>query len=174
MMIKMTLYLMFIMNQLFMFSNHPLSSTIMIIFQTLFMCFMIGELFLNFWYSYILFLIFLGGMLVIFIYMTSLTPNIMFSSQKINIIYIGIMFLFMFFLIIMLIQINFNFIVLADNSMMNNMNFHNYQETSNTLINLFSESNFKMTWFLMLYLLITLIMVTKISNISKGPLRQMN
>nr|YP_009526741.1 NADH dehydrogenase subunit 6 [Ornebius kanetataki]AXY63960.1 NADH dehydrogenase subunit 6 [Ornebius kanetataki] len=165
---------MLIINQLFMFSNHPLSSTMLIVMQTLFMCLLIGKFSFNMWFSYILFLIFLGGMLVLFIYMTSLTPNILFSSQKINILFTLLMVIILMFSIMFINQLNISSTAMSDNFPLMNLSFNLFEQTHLSLNNLFSYFNYKLTWFLMLYLLITLIIVTKISNIFKGPLRQMN
>nr|YP_009526729.1 NADH dehydrogenase subunit 6 [Ornebius bimaculatus]AXY63934.1 NADH dehydrogenase subunit 6 [Ornebius bimaculatus] len=174
MMIHLILPCMFIINQMFMFSNHPLSMTLFIILQTLLLCLTIGEFFINMWFSYILFLIFLGGMLVIFIYMTSLSPNIMFSSQKMNIMMTTILMTIMSYFVFLFNYSNTSLASISDHQLLMDMKFNYYWESSMNLNNLMTNFNFKLTWFLMLYLLITLLIVTKLSNIFKGPLRQMN
>nr|DAA06218.1 TPA_exp: truncated NADH dehydrogenase subunit 6 [Drosophila persimilis] len=58
---------------------HPLAMGLTLLIQTIFICLISGLMTKSFWYSYILFLIFLGGMLVLFIYVTSLASNEMFN-----------------------------------------------------------------------------------------------
>nr|APH08721.1 NADH dehydrogenase subunit 6 [Benthomangelia sp. JEU-2016] len=58
--------------------SQPLSLGLMIMISTLFMC-VISAMFLSQWYGYILFLIYVGGLLVMFAYVAALSPNILFD-----------------------------------------------------------------------------------------------
>nr|QCS25351.1 NADH dehydrogenase subunit 6 [Cyclophorus martensianus] len=55
----------------------PLSLGLMILISTFFLC-LISSLYISSWYSYILFLIYIGGLLVMFAYVASLSPNTLF------------------------------------------------------------------------------------------------
>nr|BCW86849.1 NADH dehydrogenase subunit 6 [Drepanosurus hatanakai] len=55
------------------FINHPLSFTLCLLLQTVLMCGMLTTL--SPWVSLVLFLIFLGGILVMFLYVASLSAN---------------------------------------------------------------------------------------------------
>lgn len=60
---------------MFIFLNHPLSIGIILILQTFLFSFFAGIIMPSFWYSYILILIFLGGLLILFIYVSSIASN---------------------------------------------------------------------------------------------------
>nr|QTF74786.1 NADH dehydrogenase subunit 6 [Aspa marginata] len=57
----------------------PLSLGLVIMFATLMMC-SISAMLLSSWYGYILFLIYVGGLLVMFAYVAALSPNVLFGS----------------------------------------------------------------------------------------------
>lgn len=60
--------------------SQPLRLGLVVILSTLFICLLAG-LFFSSWYAYILFLIYVGGLLVIFIYVATLIPNILFINN---------------------------------------------------------------------------------------------
>nr|AEP27611.1 NADH dehydrogenase subunit 6 [Sitophilus granarius] len=148
----------------FLFLSHPLSMGLMIFFQTLCISFMTGFLYKNFWFSYILFLIMIGGMLVLFMYMTSVASN---EKFKISIFFYPLMILMISILIFPIDDflseiLNKNFSVLIQ------FNFNN----QNFLNKYLSYPNIFLMSMLVIYLLITLITVTKITNFKLGPFRQ--
>ncbi|MGL5470365.1 MAG: NADH-quinone oxidoreductase subunit J [Shewanella sp.] len=55
--------------------RHPIGLGLALIVHTLLVSAATGLVGGHFWFSYILFLVFLGGVLVLFIYMTSLASN---------------------------------------------------------------------------------------------------
>nr|QTT61140.1 NADH dehydrogenase subunit 6 [Tritia cuvierii] len=57
----------------------PLSLGLVIMVSTLLMCF-ISAIMLSSWYGYILFLIYVGGLLVMFAYVAALSPNVLFGK----------------------------------------------------------------------------------------------
>nr|QFG38939.1 NADH dehydrogenase subunit 6 [Austrofusus glans] len=57
----------------------PLSLGLVIMLSTLLMCF-ISAITLSSWYGYILFLIYVGGLLVMFAYVAALSPNVLFGK----------------------------------------------------------------------------------------------
>lgn len=59
--------------------TQPLSLGLSIILATLFLC-ILRRILISRWYAYILFLIYVGGLLVIFAYVASLAPNILFRN----------------------------------------------------------------------------------------------
>lgn len=52
--------------------------------QTFFICLLLGNTLVNFWFSYILFLIFVGGILILFTYIISLTISSKIFFKKKN------------------------------------------------------------------------------------------
>nr|YP_009422149.1 NADH dehydrogenase subunit 6 [Cipangopaludina ussuriensis]ASR74855.1 NADH dehydrogenase subunit 6 [Cipangopaludina ussuriensis] len=65
----------------------PLSLGFCIMMLTLLMCMLIG-VFLSSWYGFILFLIYVGGLLVMFAYVVALIPNIL-MNMDMSIVWIG-------------------------------------------------------------------------------------
>nr|YP_010400383.1 NADH dehydrogenase subunit 6 [Protomiltogramma cincta]UQS76082.1 NADH dehydrogenase subunit 6 [Protomiltogramma cincta] len=168
--ILMTLLIIF--NFIFMNMKHPLAMGLTLLIQTTLICLMTGLISKSFWFSYILFLVFLGGMLVLFIYVTSLASNEMFTfSMKLMTMSSIILFMSMSFMM----MLDKNFLIQFMNMEMKSISYFNsfIMENSLSLNKLYNSPNNLMTILLMNYLLITLIVVVKITNLYKGPLRPM-
>nr|YP_009652935.1 NADH dehydrogenase subunit 6 [Fucellia costalis]QCG69887.1 NADH dehydrogenase subunit 6 [Fucellia costalis] len=164
--------LLFIFNFIFMNMKHPLAMGLTLLIQTTLVCLTSGLMTKSFWFSYILFLVFLGGMLVLFIYVTSLASNEMFSfSIKLLFISLIIFMLSMTTLFFMDKNILLQYFNLETQSI-SNMNSY-LMENSLSLNKLYNYPTNLLTILLMNYLLITLIAVVKITNLFKGPLRPM-
>nr|YP_009184031.1 NADH dehydrogenase subunit 6 [Pyrinioides aurea]ALN96960.1 NADH dehydrogenase subunit 6 [Pyrinioides aurea] len=168
------LFMMLIFLSLIMlFLNHPLSMGLMILIQTLLISILSGMMTMTYWFSYILFLTFLGGLLVLFIYISSIASNEMFKMSTYMKIFM-IIYLFIFFMMLMIIQFNkLNWMNLNMNSDM--YNFYNLMFFNNenkiNLTKLYNSQTYLMMMMLIIYLFITLISVVKIINIFYGPLR---
>nr|YP_009114373.1 NADH dehydrogenase subunit 6 [Cyrestis thyodamas]AHL17275.1 NADH dehydrogenase subunit 6 [Cyrestis thyodamas] len=174
-MMKMFLSLtMMLISIMMFFLNHPFSMGLMILIQTLFLCLLSGMLINTYWFSYILFLIFLGGLLVLFIYVSSIASNELFKISLFNKMNI-FLFFFLFFLSFMfknnLFWMNFFF----NDEMMTFSNFmlFNNKEMNMNLIKLYNNQTYLLTMLMIIYLFITLVAVVKITNIFFGPLRSM-
>nr|YP_009890101.1 NADH dehydrogenase subunit 6 [Polyphaga plancyi]QKK69174.1 NADH dehydrogenase subunit 6 [Polyphaga plancyi] len=149
---------------MFMNMNHPLAMGLTLLVQTTIICVMSGMMTQTFWFSYILFLIFLGGMMVLFIYVTSLASNELFHLSTT-----------MLLMLLMIITLMFLSINLPLNNMdMMNYNFLMENDIIPSLMKLYNKPNNMITILMASYLFLTLITVVKITNISKGPLRPMN
>nr|ATZ69842.1 NADH dehydrogenase subunit 6 [Conus raulsilvai]ATZ70102.1 NADH dehydrogenase subunit 6 [Conus verdensis]ATZ70115.1 NADH dehydrogenase subunit 6 [Conus verdensis] len=59
--------------------SQPLSLGLVIMISTLLMC-LISSMTISAWYGYILFLIYVGGLLVMFAYVAALSPNVLFGG----------------------------------------------------------------------------------------------
>nr|YP_010946918.1 NADH dehydrogenase subunit 6 [Salganea raggei]WGO57675.1 NADH dehydrogenase subunit 6 [Salganea raggei] len=144
--------------------NHPLAMGLILLIQTTLISIITGLFMQSFWFSYILFLIFLGGMLVLFIYVTSLASNEMFILST------KLMLLLLMLMPPMIIYLESKFNLNNQETFMfiiiNNI-------TTLPLLKLYNYPTGIMTIMMVLYLLITLLVVIKITNIFKGPLRQM-
>nr|UAM92225.1 NADH dehydrogenase subunit 6 [Branchinecta gaini] len=77
-------FLMIFTGLLMLFFNHPLSFTLALFFQTICVCGMISSS--STWIPPILFLIFLGGILVMFMYVASMSANESFQFEWKNMI----------------------------------------------------------------------------------------
>nr|WDA94007.1 NADH dehydrogenase subunit 6 [Apotropina sp.] len=174
-MIQIMYMLSLIISFIFLQMNHPLAMGLTLLIQTIFISLMIGLLTKTFWFSYILFLIFLGGMLVLFIYVTSLASNEMFSFSTKLFVYTS-MFLVINILLMYLFmdQMLFNMNIFNNemNSSINENMF--FMENSLNLNKLYNYPTNLITILLMNYLLITLIAIVKITKLFYGPLRMMN
>nr|YP_006503867.1 NADH dehydrogenase subunit 6 [Elodia flavipalpis]AFA46597.1 NADH dehydrogenase subunit 6 [Elodia flavipalpis] len=164
--------LLFIFNFFFMFMKHPLAMGLTLLIQTVLISLMSGLISKTFWFSYILFLVFLGGMLVLFIYVTSLASNEMFSlSIKLMLMSTLIMILFLFILFI----IDKNLLIQYKNmEILSIFNMNSFiTENSLSINKLYNYPTNLINILLMNYLLITLIAIVKITKLFKGPLRLM-
>nr|YP_010692454.1 NADH dehydrogenase subunit 6 [Cepora nerissa]WBV74607.1 NADH dehydrogenase subunit 6 [Cepora nerissa] len=174
-MLKLTISFFMIFLSLFMFFiNHPLAMGLLILCQTMLLSLLMGMYINTYWFSYILFLVFLGGLLVLFIYVSSIASNelMKFSTKmKINLILLSSL------LFLMLIMTkNYMFYDIFFNDEMNNFNqnlliFNSYNIK---LSKLYDKQTFMMIMMIIIYLFITLIAVIKITNIFFGPLRSFN
>nr|YP_007026004.1 NADH dehydrogenase subunit 6 [Rhyacionia leptotubula]AFN86196.1 NADH dehydrogenase subunit 6 [Rhyacionia leptotubula] len=160
------------MSFIMFFLTHPMSMGMMILIQTIFTCLLTGMLINTYWFSYILFLTFLGGLLVLFIYISSIAFNELFKNnfplKNFFFISLTITFLFSMFFISKLNWMNFTF-----NEEMNNFFFNLFFNNENkmNLSKLYNNQTFLMMMMLIIYLFITLVAVVKITNIFFGPLR---
>nr|UQJ75076.1 NADH dehydrogenase subunit 6 [Procryptotermes hesperus] len=142
--------------------NHPLAMGMMLLMQTMMMCLISGLMHQSFWFQYILFMVFIGGMLVLFIYVASLASNEMFSlSTK--------MMLTSMSMVMLSMMIKNWFTPTSNDSVEHGMMSN---EINLMTSNLYNQPSGALTILMALYLLMTLIVVVKITNMSKGPLRQ--
>nr|ALO76640.1 NADH deshydrogenase subunit 6 [Melyridae sp. GENSP01] len=154
------------MSIMLIFMNHPLSMGAIMLFQTILVCLIVGLINSSYWFSYILFIIMVGGLLILFIYMTSVASNEKFKFSNLLSMFMSIM-----------ISISFATIIFDQYL------FNHTQDTPdliyqsefllsmNKYLNMPSLTIFYLT---IIYLLISLIASVKISTTHKGPLRQNN
>lgn len=152
--------------------NHPISIILFIILQTFLVGLISGTIIERFWLSYILFLTFLGGILVLFIYITRIASNEIFQPKIIIII---LSFILWTIIIAILIIIDKTiFIDFFKNIETININSSiNYQEITFSLEKLYNNPTFIITIIIIIYLFLALLAVVKITNINQGPIRKM-
>nr|WHM51638.1 NADH dehydrogenase subunit 6 [Comatermes perfectus] len=142
---------------------HPLAMGMILLLQTMMMCLISGIMHQSFWFQYILFMVFIGGMLVLFIYVTSLASNEMFSlSTK---------------MLLMMVAAVPAMTLMKEWMTMNNKEMMSHEmmmmnEITTMTSKLYNQPNGTLTILMALYLFLALIVVVNITNISKGPLRQ--
>nr|AXS64909.1 NADH dehydrogenase subunit 6 [Curculionidae sp. KM-2017] len=151
---------------IFMFLNHPLSLGSILLIQTIIISLASGFLYYNFWFSYVLFLVMVGGMLVMFMYMTSIASNEKFKlSNK------SMLFMILLSILILLVSLHDKFFSIYFTYIYMNMNqmmmFINY-----SMSKFYNPPNSLITFFLIIYLLVTLIAIVKIIGKSSKTLRQ--
>nr|YP_010704929.1 NADH dehydrogenase subunit 6 [Agrypnus binodulus]WCQ78465.1 NADH dehydrogenase subunit 6 [Agrypnus binodulus] len=162
------LYLMsWLMSVTFMFMDHPLSMGLILLIQTTLIAMMTGLMSHTLWFSYILFMIMIGGMLVLFIYMTSVASNEKFLfSNKLTLMITSMIFASITLLLL-------DQFMLYENS--TNIDMTNYSKNIVFSLSMSKYFNFPLNYWmitLIVYLLLALIAVVKITNITYGPLRQ--
>nr|AQP26655.1 NADH dehydrogenase subunit 6 [Subulitermes group sp. A TB-2017] len=141
--------------------KHPMAMGLMLLTQTIMVCLISGTMYSSFWFSYILFMIMIGGMLVLFMYMTSLASNEMFSpSNKM-----------LMSSLIMLPILMYMMPTVTNNKEMNVHKTMMENEITTTTTVMYNQMMGMMTTMLVIYMLLTLIVVVNIINVSKGPLR---
>lgn len=148
---------------------HPIYILILIMIYRGIICFIISSWSYNFIYSIILFLIIVRGILIIFLYFSSLISN---DQTKFN---INLPLIFRFFLnIIIFLYIikyfnypNYNFNETLISFILNNNSFNN-------ILHLFSHPYRNITIICILYLLLTLFTIIKICSIKTSTLRKLN
>lgn len=127
----------------------------------------------SFWFSYILFLVFLGGILVLFIYITSLASNELFYTPIKSLIIIIASIIFI--LSISTVTDPYFWNIFTKNTDLIAIDLIPnipYTEATPHLTKLYNKPNHLITLILVNYLFLTLIVIVKITNIFQGPLRQ--
>nr|UOF70355.1 NADH dehydrogenase subunit 6 [Tropostreptus sigmatospinus] len=144
--------LMMTLTILFPFMFHPMMMGITIIILALTIS-MFMWMTLNYsWLAYILFLIFLGALLVLFVYISTLAPNEKFLKMSYSP------------LILLTFMVFSPTVYTMKDSNMTKMDFL-------PPMKIFSTSLSLMTLFMAIYLLLTLLIVSKITLFKEGPLR---
>nr|YP_010024771.1 NADH dehydrogenase subunit 6 [Neurothemis fulvia]QOQ35069.1 NADH dehydrogenase subunit 6 [Neurothemis fulvia] len=157
--------LMIMNSMMFSYMSHPMNMGVTLLLQTLMMTILMGVMSYTSWFSYILFLVFLGGMLVLFIYMTSIASNELFKKSMYTITIVGMMMItFMVALMILDPFMITNPIMSEAGTGMMKM----------ILSPLYNNPSSWITIFMVLYLFLTLIVIVMITKFNSGPLRPMN
>nr|AVJ52578.1 NADH dehydrogenase subunit 6 [Hotea curculionoides] len=155
-----TLYSMLIsLAILFLWLKHPLSMGFILIIQTMVIAITSGVMLGNFFFSYIIMIIMLSGALVLFIYMASVASNEKFNTPITMMI---TFILSMMLSIFMLNKLEEMYEFPTNNSIMYNVL---------TLTKLFNSMSAYLTMVMIMYLLLTMIIVSYIANSKEGPLR---
>nr|QSF20061.1 NADH dehydrogenase subunit 6 [Moricella rufonota] len=166
----MLIYILLLNSLMFYFSKTPISMGLIIILQTILLSLISGLMSFNFWYIYMMFLIMIGSMLILFIYVSSLSSNQKFDFNKKNI--------FMMFCIIslmfMMFKENFNLYSTFNSESINLMKLSMEQnfELKLSMNKLYNLPTNKIMLLMMNYLLLTLFIIVEITNINMGPLRK--
>nr|YP_009509614.1 NADH dehydrogenase subunit 6 [Epixanthus frontalis]AUN45031.1 NADH dehydrogenase subunit 6 [Epixanthus frontalis] len=164
-----TIPIILILSLLFTRLSHPLSLGLTLLIQTIMISVTTGVSTYSYWFSYILFMIFLGGMLVLFIYVASLASNEPFSFSLAT-----FTFYLMLFGVITLLCLLSDPLAIPHLSSLPSSSIHVQLSTPMLISWIYNNNSMIFTLFIILYLLLTLIVVVKITNLFKGPLRLSN
>lgn len=157
---------------LFFYSTNPFSLGLILITQTIATSLFLGYITKSFWFLYLLILIFIGGILVLFIYVTTIFPNEKFIFNQSKII-ITIRIIFFYIIILFSIKYFFN-LNLPYNRLINNYITINENIQLKTTIKIFISQSNLLIILIVNYLFYCIIVVIKIVNFFKGPLRIIN
>nr|AWV84365.1 NADH dehydrogenase subunit 6 [Derotettix mendosensis] len=145
---------------LFLSMKHPLSMGFLLLSQTINSSIMIGYWLNSYLMSYILFLILVGGMLILFMYMSSIASNEKFFMSN------SLLLMFILSLLLIFMMLNYK---------MNNLNFNfNYSINSYEYFNLsklYMMPTGIITILVVIYLLFTMIVIINIISQNIAPLR---
>nr|AXI98711.1 NADH dehydrogenase subunit 6 [Pseudoniphargus ruffoi] len=152
------------LSMMFLLESPPLFLSMVIISQIITLAVIISLFTMSSWFSFMLLMIYLSGMMIVFIYVSSMASNELFylNTPLMPIILImSIILIFLFFT--------------SDMAMpSNSLNFFDLNLTQISALKtmkMYSKSLFMMTILLIMYLLFAMIMVVKTSSFSSGPLR---
>lgn len=142
---------------------------LILILQTIILSLYLGFILKSFWFLYLLILVFIGGILVLFIYVTSIFPNEKFYFTQNTPL-----------LLILLIFILLLSIILIDQIFGLNSTFEEFKISIIPIENnaiyptskIFSSQTNIILIFLVNYLFYCIIVVIKVTNLFKGPLRK--
>nr|UBT70834.1 NADH dehydrogenase subunit 6 [Eupteryx gracilirama] len=153
--------IMVILSSTTLFMTNPMSMGLILMTQTMMVIIYMNLIMTSSWFSMATFMMMIGGLLIMFMYMSSIASN---EKFKMNINIIIIILLMMMITDEMMIeqQINEN----QELNISNNMNL--------SLTKIYNNKSMMITIMLVLYLLLTMISVTKMVKHHKGPLRAMN
>lgn len=160
MLINTLIVMIFFMNLVFLFIFHPLAIIFVLIIQTILISTLIYSIVQFPWFSYTLILVFLGGILILFTYISNIASNEMFKPN----------------LKVILPLILAPFITILITNSKQNISierkiFNSNQYTNLTIFKPFSETIIPLTLLIALYIILTLLTVVKIRKINQGPLR---
>nr|YP_010471461.1 NADH dehydrogenase subunit 6 [Brillia bifasciata]UVG40800.1 NADH dehydrogenase subunit 6 [Brillia bifasciata] len=160
-----------ISSTIFIQLKHPLAMGFILLIQTTLICIMSGNFCQTFWFSYILFIIFLGGMLILFMYVSSLASNEMFNFSM-KIIFLSMIMYFFIFIFLFILNKIFIMNYFMTNDMESISLMKSFLSENSLMLNkLYNFPNNIITILLMNYLFLTLVAVVKITNLFEGPLR---
>lgn len=158
------------LNFLFLNLNNPLIIRLILILQTILLNLIIGKIYFTFWFSYIIFLIFIGGLFILFIYILSIIYNNLIFIKKLK--YLSFIRIFIF--IIIALSIFFNNFFFFNYDLINIDTQITLKENYLNIIKFFNFPNNIINLIIIIYLFILIIIVVKITNFLKGPIRSTN
>nr|AWN56209.1 NADH dehydrogenase subunit 6 [Dinocampus coccinellae] len=160
----MTLIFLLILPSLFN-KFHPFFFNILLLLYSLILVMKLNYLFNNYWYSYLFYLLMIGGIMILILYMTSISNNEIYM-MKFNYFYIKLFFIGM----ISYYYYHINIV----NMTSENLNMWNLLKSINMMELKILFLNLSVSVFMLLYLFIMMIITVMILSKNNVPLRQMN
>nr|YP_010502911.1 NADH dehydrogenase subunit 6 [Nephotettix nigropictus]UXD78688.1 NADH dehydrogenase subunit 6 [Nephotettix nigropictus] len=141
-----------------MFFKTPMSMGVLLLIQTISSTLILAKIMDSSWMPMIVFLMFIGGLLILFMYMSSIASNEKFTPN---------IMIFLLFMVIMILPFEE---MLTEMQMENSLsNFISKESIS--MIKIYNQKTMMVTILMFMYMFLTMVVVTKIIKIYKGPLR---
>nr|BBN80008.1 NADH dehydrogenase subunit 6 [Grandidierella fasciata] len=150
---------------IFVFSEHLLVMNFSLMLTSVFYSVILYHQMLTTWMAYILMMVFLSGMMVIFIYMTSLSSNEPFNFPPYTLVILGVLSAGL-----PLLVMKSSFLLLENSSKLLNFNSSFSLEA---VYKSYSFTSWELTFCLIVYLFVTLVVTVKISSMKSAPLKMM-
>nr|AZL93087.1 NADH dehydrogenase subunit 6 [Amblyjoppa sp. ZJUH_2016002] len=161
--------MMLMMTPMKMNKFHPITLIILLILLTLMISLKLNFL-MKSMISFMLFLIVIGGLMVIFMYITSLANNELFTLN-LKYLIINIFKILPIMMLLLMLMMMFKQLILIN--IIESNNLMNWIEMNYKYINImYKEMNNKPSYFIMLYLYYSMICIMNICYKLKTPLRQ--
>nr|UDP58841.1 NADH dehydrogenase subunit 6 [Jacobiasca formosana]UER93877.1 NADH dehydrogenase subunit 6 [Jacobiasca formosana] len=157
----MLIKLMMLISTLIPLLKNPMSMGLILMFQTMIAILYINLLVSSSWFSMITFLMMIGGLLILIMYMNSIASN---EKFKININMI----------IMIMVLMNLTDEFMSENLINEKENMINKYNLSMSIMKIFNMKSMYITMMLVIYLLLTMISVSKTVKFNEGPLRMFN
>nr|WCB99526.1 NADH dehydrogenase subunit 6 [Meteorus sp. 1 XHS-2023a] len=151
---------------------HPLALSLLLLIYSVVLIIKMNYMNMSYWYSYVLFLLMVGGVMILILYLTGISNNELFN---LNMNYYYMFFLklvFIYFLMYFMLKKN-NLTNLINFNMMNDLNlnilifFKDYYFIKNLFL------NFCMSIYLLVYMFMLMVVSVLICMKNLSPLRQM-
>nr|WNK74779.1 NADH dehydrogenase subunit 6 [Thaia sp. 1 NZ-2023b] len=156
---KMTIMKLMMMTSLVTpFMKNPMSMGLILLTQTMLMIILINKMMYTSWFTMITFLMMIGGLLILFTYMSTMASNESFKI-KFN--------LMLAMLMLCLVTDE----MMMDNQIIEEESIKTSFDTNLSLIKIYNSKSMSMTILMVIYLLITMISVSYTVKHHKGPLR---
>nr|QUO99371.1 NADH dehydrogenase subunit 6 [Atkinsoniella xanthonota]QZH44561.1 NADH dehydrogenase subunit 6 [Atkinsoniella xanthonota] len=152
------LKMMILLSTLIPFLFNPMSMGIILLLQTTLMTMIMNKMMFSSWFSMITFLMMMGGLLILFMYMSSIASNEKFKMKM------NLTFMIFIFILISEEMMNENQVNEEQNMILSTLSY-------SSMTKLYNKKSMLITMALVLYLLLTMIVVTKIVKHHEGPLR---
>nr|YP_010990601.1 NADH dehydrogenase subunit 6 [Nisia atrovenosa]WOW98928.1 NADH dehydrogenase subunit 6 [Nisia atrovenosa] len=170
---KMISLLLLILNSMnLLFLNSSMSIGLIIIIQTILISMKINMMIKNPWFSFIIFITMIGGMMIMFIYMSSIASNqkLKFSKKLIFLNFSTSLFFFLVFYIFDKEMFFYLKLITLNEEMFYMKMFNNEQQKS--IIKFLSLKKFNLMIMITIILLITLMFTSWMNYSFKGPLKK--
>nr|AZZ89164.1 NADH dehydrogenase subunit 6 [Betatropis formosana] len=148
--------------------KHPISMGFMLMTQTTLMCIYTSTIMSTSWFGFILFITMIGGMMIMFMYMSSIDSNNKFSILN-KTTTTTLMTIFMIMSTMNLLDLTME----ETTKLMENKFMMTNNEEMKSTSKFFMNLKYNCTIMIMMILLLTMISVTNISSTFEGPLKKL-